>query len=170
MVDEQSHELLGLRDGDGVFESVALEVDERETAQFYRIVRRLPLARGDGPALDDVPVVARGLDRRAAARLARKLEGEPDLLEEPQLEAPQHRLSHQADAPMLLRPRLQYQAGLAVWIAMEYVSPVHHLYPSCCSAISLSAQPLFTLTCISRKTLEPKRASMAWRASVPMRL
>jgi len=68
MVDEEPHELLGLRDGGGVFESAALEVDERLAAQSYRIRRRFPLLRGHRAAFDHVKVLALGRDRRIQSR------------------------------------------------------------------------------------------------------
>ena len=47
--------LLGLGDGGGIFELAALQVEEREAAQSYRIRRGfLPSARGHRAALDHV--------------------------------------------------------------------------------------------------------------------
>src|SRR6185312_12091101 len=72
VVDQQAHELLGLRDGGGFLEPAALEVDERETAQSYRI-RDGVLAFGrDRAALDDVPVFACGIDGLAGSHLVRE--------------------------------------------------------------------------------------------------
>src|SRR5687768_12534336 len=93
MVDEQPHQLLGLRDGGRVIQRPAIEVDERQAAQFYRIGGDLPFRGGDRAALDDVEVVAFGDDRGVRARLPRKLDGVTELLQQLQLEASQ-RLLH----------------------------------------------------------------------------
>ena len=79
-------------------------------------------------------------------------------------------LGHQADAAVMLRPGLQDEAGLPVRVGVEDVAAVDGQYPSWRSAISLSAQPLFTFTQSSRCTRPSKSASIACRASVPMRL
>src|SRR5437762_1391761 len=79
VIDEKAHELLRLRDGCRIFETSALEIDEREAAQFYRILRSLPpLGCGDRSSLDHVPVLASRLDRCARVRFTRELERESD--------------------------------------------------------------------------------------------
>src|SRR4029079_2421228 len=70
----------------------ALEVDERESVQFYRVARnRLALGRRDGAALDDVPVLALRDDRRATARLLRELDRVTQLAKQPHFEATEDR-------------------------------------------------------------------------------
>src|SRR5438105_2938969 len=93
MMDEQPHELLGLRHGGGILELAAIQVDEREPAQSYRIRRRfLAFGRGYRAPLHDIEILALGFDRGEARGLARKLHRITDLLQQLELETAQDRL------------------------------------------------------------------------------
>ncbi len=116
-MDEDAHELLGLRGGGRRFEPPALEVHERLTVQSYRIGWSIPIACANRPAFDHVVVLDMGLDGPVRARFARELDGVSQLLEQRKLETSQHRLDVARrvgrglrDAARRVRPRKRPQS------------------------------------------------------------
>ena len=106
VVDEEAHELLGLRDGGGIVEARRARgrwsVRPRNLTAFaWRAPALRP--RATGAALDHVEVLALGDDRRVRARLARELERVAQLL--------QQRAARSGAAPARRRPRRAWRAA-----------------------------------------------------------